>query len=45
LYYGFFIIGGCYAFFAILLYAFRQQWIKIPISNSMISQLKKQKPD
>lgn len=37
-YYGFFIIGGVYTVLSILIYIFRDQWIKTPISNSIITQ-------
>jgi hypothetical protein len=40
-YYGFFIIGTFYALIAILLHVFRYQWIKYPVSNSIIKQLLK----
>ncbi len=43
-YYGFFIIGGFYALVAVILHTFRHQWIKYPISNSIITQMLKQKP-
>jgi hypothetical protein len=42
-FYGFFIIGAFYAIVAILLHVFRQQWIKYPISNSIIKQMLKPK--
>ena len=42
-YYGFFIVGGFYALIALLFHVFRNQWIKYPISNSIIYQLQKQK--
>lgn len=42
-YYGFFIIGGFYALIAILLHVFRHQWIKTPMSNSIIIQMRKKK--
>lgn len=42
-YYGFFVIGGFYALVAILLHTFRHQWIKYPISNSIITQMLKEK--
>lgn len=42
-YYGFFIIGGFYALITILLHYFRHQWLKYPISNSIIRQMQKQK--
>jgi hypothetical protein len=38
-YYGFFIVAGFYILIGILLYSFRNSLIKIPISNSIISQL------
>ena len=43
LFYGFFIIGAFYSVMAILLHLFRHQWIKYPISNSIIKQISKQK--
>jgi hypothetical protein len=42
-FYGFYIIGGFYAILAILLQVFRDQWIKYPVSNSIIKQMLKQK--
>ena len=42
-FYGFFIIGGLYALSAALLYIFRHQWIKFPVSNAIIRQMLKQK--
>lgn len=42
-YYGYFVMAGFYALIAILVYVFRNQWIKIPISNSIIHQMKKQR--
>lgn len=41
--YGFFIIGGFYMVMAILFRVFREQWLKYPISNSIIKQMMKQK--
>jgi hypothetical protein len=38
-YYGFFVIAGGYALIATLLYIFRRQWIKTPVSNAIISQM------
>lgn len=38
-FYGFFIIGGFYAFLAIVLYIFKNQWIKNPLSNSIIRKM------
>lgn len=40
---GFFIIGGFYALLALLLHGFRHTWLKHPVSNSIISQMLKQK--
>jgi hypothetical protein len=42
-FYGFFIIGGFYAILAILLHVFRHQWLKDPVSNSIITQMLKPK--
>ena len=42
-YFGFFIVAGFYALVAIMLYTFRNQWIKSPLMNSIIIQLLKQK--
>ena len=42
-YYGFFVIGVFYAFIAVLLLIFGQQWIKTPVSNSIIIQMLKEK--
>lgn len=38
-YYGFLSIAGFYVVIAILLYAFRNQWIKKPVSNLVIKQM------
>ncbi len=37
-YYGFFLIAGFYVLVGIVLYLFRKQWIKHPVSNFIISQ-------
>lgn len=37
-YYGFFIVAGFYALIGILLYVFRNKWIKAPVRNSIITQ-------
>ena len=42
-FYGFFIVGGFYAIVAFLLHTFRHQWIKNPVSNSIIKQMLKKK--
>ncbi|MES2573564.1 MAG: hypothetical protein V4572_01350 [Bacteroidota bacterium] len=42
-FYGFFAIGGLYLLVAILLRVFREQWLKYPVSNSIIKQMMKQK--
>lgn len=36
-YYGFFIVAGFYLLVALLLILFKNQWIKLPISNSIIT--------
>ena len=42
-YYGFFIVGGFYTILALLLHIYKEQWIKIPVSNSIINNILKQK--
>lgn len=42
-YYGFFVIAAFYAFITILLYAFRNRWIRYPVSNAIITQMLKKK--
>ena len=42
-FYGFFIMGGFYGILAVILQVFRDQWIKYPVSNSIIKQMMKQK--
>ncbi len=42
-FYGFLIVGVFYALMALLLHVFRHQWIKYPVSNSIIKQMMKQK--
>ena len=37
--YGFFIVGGFYAFAGLLLYLFRKQWIKNPVRNLVIDKI------
>lgn len=37
--YGFFIVGGFYAFAGLLLFLFRKQWIKDPVSNLVIDKI------
>ena len=39
-YYGFVIVGFSYLFIAILLYVFKDEWIKTPVSNFIISKMK-----
>jgi phosphoglycerol transferase MdoB-like AlkP superfamily enzyme len=39
LYYGFFIVAGFYVLLFLLLYVFKQQLIRIPITNSIIGQI------
>jgi hypothetical protein len=42
-YYGFFVVAIFYAIVMVFLYVFRHEWIKTPVSNSIITQLMKQK--
>ena len=37
--YGFFIVGGFYAFAGLLVYLFRKKWIKDPVSNLIINKI------
>jgi phosphoglycerol transferase MdoB-like AlkP superfamily enzyme len=37
-YYGFFIVSGFYIIIGIVLYFFRNRWIKAPLRNSIITQ-------
>jgi hypothetical protein len=41
--YGFFIVGGFYVLLSILFHLFRKQWLKYPVSNSIIKKLLKEK--
>jgi O-antigen/teichoic acid export membrane protein len=36
---GFIIVSGIYAFIGLIIYLFRNKWIKRPISNSIIKEL------
>jgi membrane-bound ClpP family serine protease len=38
-YYGFFIVGGIYLILGLLIFSFRNKWLKEPIANSMIKNL------
>ncbi|HMG15129.1 MAG TPA: hypothetical protein VK590_06770 [Saprospiraceae bacterium] len=38
MYYGFFIVSAFYAIAALIIYQGRNKWIKMPISNSIITQ-------
>jgi hypothetical protein len=40
-YYGFFIVGGFYAFILLLIFIQREKWIKTPIANGLISKMLK----
>jgi hypothetical protein len=42
-YYGFFVVAGIYALITILLYVFRNRWIRYPVSNAIITQMLKKK--
>jgi phosphoglycerol transferase MdoB-like AlkP superfamily enzyme len=37
LYYGFFVIAGFYTLVGILLYVFRNKWLKLSVKNSIIT--------
>jgi len=41
-YYGFFVVAIFYVVVMALLYIFRHEWIKTPVSNSIITQMTKQ---
>ncbi|MES2863460.1 MAG: hypothetical protein V4666_05025 [Bacteroidota bacterium] len=43
-YYGFAIIGLGYLFIAILFYIFKEEWIKTPVSNFIISKMSNKDP-
>ena len=38
-YYGFFLIAAFYVLVGLVIYLFRKQWIKHPVSNFIISQI------
>jgi len=40
-YYGFFAVAAFYLFAAVALFRFRNEWIKIPMSNSIIRSMMK----
>ncbi|GGA99400.1 hypothetical protein [Puia dinghuensis] len=40
-YYGFFIMGGFYSILALIIYARRGHWLKIPFSNMLIRKILK----
>ena len=40
-YYGFFVIGGGYLLITLIIYVCRNQLIKTPVSNSIITQMQK----
>jgi Putative Actinobacterial Holin-X, holin superfamily III len=37
--YGFFAVGGFYLVLSLLLYAFRNQWLKTPVQDKMIQKM------
>jgi hypothetical protein len=39
--YGFYIVGGFYAFILLILYIQRDKWIKTPIANGLINKMLK----
>jgi len=40
-YYGFFIMGGFYGLVGLLFHLFRENWVKNPISNTIIKKMTK----
>jgi len=42
-YYGFFIVASFYFIIVLILYTFRDQWIKIPTSNFIITKMLKKR--
>ena len=42
-YFGFFVVASFYALVALLLYGFRERWIKTPVSDTIILQMLKEK--
>ena len=42
-YLGFFIVGSAYFLVSVILYAFKNQWIKTPVSNFIIIKMLKKK--
>ena len=40
-YYGFFITGGFFLLMIIILFSLRNKWLKIPITNSLVQNLRK----
>jgi hypothetical protein len=42
-YYGFFVIAGVWILVAVVVYTFRNQWIKDPVSNTLITKMLQQK--
>lgn len=38
-YYGFFIVAGLYLITGLVLFVFRNKWLKLPIANSMLKNL------
>jgi hypothetical protein len=42
-YYGYFAVAGAYLILAIIINSFKDQWIKIPVSNLIISKMLKKR--
>ena len=40
IYYGFFVVAFVYLFLALLIYIFREDWVKTPVSNFIINKMK-----
>ena len=39
IHYGFFVVAGFYALIGLILYIFRNKWIKKPLNDSMINEM------
>lgn len=40
-YYGYFVVSGAYFVLAIVIHSFKDQWIKVPVSNFIITKMTK----
>jgi hypothetical protein len=41
IYYGFFVVAGFYAIVGLILFIFRNKWIKKPLNDSMVNEMMK----